>query len=71
VEILFPVTLPRHIRHLRDEVLGTYLADNVKARELQPDGTYVRRKPAPGEASVYSQAALLAPRGGYGGSGVV
>jgi polyphosphate kinase len=27
---------------LRDEILGSYLKDNVKARILQPDGTYVR-----------------------------
>ena len=35
VEVLFPVEDERLIRHLRDEVLATYLADNVKARCLQ------------------------------------
>jgi polyphosphate kinase len=69
VEILFPVSLPRHVRHLRDDVLGAYLADNFKARELRPDGTYVRVKPAAGEAIVYSQNVLLTPRGVHGASG--
>ncbi len=62
VEILFPVSLPRHVRHLRDDILGQYLADNVKARELRPDGTYARIKPASGEAVVNSQNMLLMPR---------
>jgi polyphosphate kinase len=59
VEVLFPVEDERLIRHLRDEVLVTYLADNVKARWLHPDGNYTRRQPAPGEALVSSQAAFL------------
>ena len=59
VEVLFPVEDERLIRHLRDEVLVTYLADNVKARCLRADGSYARHQPAPGEALVNSQAALL------------
>jgi polyphosphate kinase len=59
VEVLFPVEDDRLIRHLRDEVLATYLADNVKARWLHADGTYARRQPAPGERPVSSQAAFL------------
>ena len=27
---------------LRNEILGAYLKDNIKARLLQPDGAYVR-----------------------------
>jgi polyphosphate kinase len=42
VEILFPVQDPRLVHHLRDEVLATYLADNVKARRMLPDGSYQR-----------------------------
>jgi polyphosphate kinase len=59
VEVLFPVQDERLIRHLRDEVLVTYLDDQVKARCLRADGSYERRSPAPGEAAVSSQAALL------------
>jgi polyphosphate kinase len=42
VEVLFPVQDETIIQHLRDDVLAAYQRDNVKARKLQPDGTYVR-----------------------------
>ena len=41
-EVLFPVTQPDLHKRLRDEILAAYLADNTKARVLQPDGEYVR-----------------------------
>jgi polyphosphate kinase len=41
-EVLFPVTQADLHKRLRDEILGAYLADNTKARLLQPDGEYVR-----------------------------
>jgi polyphosphate kinase len=59
VEVLFPVEDARLIRHLRDKVLVTYLADNVKARCLRADGSYERHLPAPGEAMVNSQGVFL------------
>jgi len=59
VEVLFPVEDERLIRHLRDEVLATYLADNVKARWLRADGTYAPRQQAAGEVRISSQAAFL------------
>jgi polyphosphate kinase len=62
VEILFPVESPRLIRHLRDDVLGLYLRDNVKARELRADGSYARRRPSDGEPAVNAQAWLLGQR---------
>jgi polyphosphate kinase len=39
LEILFPIVNAGLRRRLID-VLGTFFADNVKARALQPDGTY-------------------------------
>jgi polyphosphate kinase len=39
LETIFPVVSP-HLRRRLVEVLRTYFADNVKARELLPDGTY-------------------------------
>jgi polyphosphate kinase len=62
VEILFPVQAPALVRYLRDEVLGVYLADNVKARQLLPDGTYTCIQPEPGQPLVTSQAWLLSHR---------
>jgi polyphosphate kinase len=41
-EVMFPVDDPALSARLRDEILGAYLKDNVKARLLQPDGSYVR-----------------------------
>jgi polyphosphate kinase len=41
-EVLFPVTQADLHKRLREEILAAYLADNTKARLLQPDGEYVR-----------------------------
>lgn len=59
VEVLFPVLDPRLTGLLRQEVLATYLADNVKVRLLKPDGSYERLQPAPGQRPVNAQAELL------------
>ena len=62
VEVLFPVRDPSLIRHLRDEVVETYLRDNVRARRMRGDGSYERLVPREGEAPLDSQASLLAGR---------
>lgn len=43
VEVLFPLQDERLKERVRREVLDAALADNVKMRWLQPDGTYVRQ----------------------------
>jgi len=48
-ETVFPVDDPALAARLRNEILAAYLADNTKARLLQPDGRYVRA-PQPGPA---------------------
>ncbi|MGA9963997.1 MAG: polyphosphate kinase 1 [Terriglobales bacterium] len=58
VEVVFPVRDPKLIRHLRDQVLATYLADTVKARHMQPNGNYVRSSNRTQEA-VNSQQSLI------------
>ena len=50
-EVVFPVTQADLHRRLREEILAAYLADNVKARLLQPDGDYLRASPAGGAFS--------------------
>ncbi|HKF56739.1 MAG TPA: RNA degradosome polyphosphate kinase, partial [Blastocatellia bacterium] len=40
VELLAPIEDPRLRRHIRDEILESYLKDNVKARTLGPEGEY-------------------------------
>ena len=42
VEILFPLENTEHVRYVRDKMLETYLKDNMRARFMQQDGTYVR-----------------------------
>src|SRR2546422_752694 len=45
VEVAFPVETPPLRDHIINEVLPRFLNDRVKARELQPDGSYRRLKP--------------------------
>ena len=58
VEVLTPIKDQRLKAHLRDVVLGAYLKDNVNARCLESDGTYVRVKTADGEKRFDSQLNL-------------
>ena len=62
VEVLFPVESPDLIRHLRDDVLAVYLEDNVKARWMNPDGTYVRAKRDSKDVPVNIQERLIRRR---------
>jgi polyphosphate kinase len=57
IELLFPVEAPE----ARQKVLlalDAAFQDNVKARRLQPDGSYKRRKPAKGEEPFRAQLVL-------------
>jgi polyphosphate kinase len=56
-EVVFPVVDEAAKRRLRDEILEAYLRDNVKARLLRPDGSYVRA--AKTGASYAAQDALM------------
>jgi polyphosphate kinase len=59
VEVMFPVRDAKLIRHLHDDVLATYLADVVKARYMQPDGSYLRDANRGGEGAMNSQQWLI------------
>jgi hypothetical protein len=59
VEVLFPVLAPALATWVRESVLSTLLADNVKARDMRADGTYVRRVPAEGEAPSRCQSRFM------------
>ncbi len=58
IEVMFPVVDRRLRARIINEVLETGLADNVKARLLRPDGSYVRRPRAEDEPEVRSQVVL-------------
>lgn len=59
VEVIWPVEQPDLKVRLIEEILATSLADNLKARELQADGSYRRVTPKPGEEPVRSQQRFL------------
>lgn len=59
-EILYPIEDTELKARIIDEILMTYLGDNVKARLMQPDGSYVRVVPKDGAKPVRSQSALIA-----------
>jgi polyphosphate kinase len=41
-EVVFPVRSPEALARIRNEILPAYLADTIKARLQQPDGSYLR-----------------------------
>jgi polyphosphate kinase len=59
VEVVFPVEPEELKQRLIKEILATSLADNTKARELMPDGSYRRVAPGPGQSAVRSQERFL------------
>jgi polyphosphate kinase len=61
VEVLAPVLDPALITRLED-ILAVYLADNMKARIMQSDGTYRRACPGPGEPEIEAQRVFLPDR---------
>ena len=50
VEVMFPIESPPLKKRILRDILPAYLKDNVKARILQSDGTYLSIKPKSGEA---------------------
>ena len=66
VEVLFPIEDRVLKKHMRDEMLEIYLRDTVNAHELQPDGSYLRLRPAKGQAPFSAQDWFLAHSGAHG-----
>ena len=55
IEVAFPIEMPALRDQIVNDVIPTVLNDRVKARELQPDGTYRRLKPEGPEPSRQAQ----------------
>jgi polyphosphate kinase len=62
VEVLFPIREPHLIQQIRDNILATYMKDNVKARLMQSDGSYIRVKPDNAQPLINSQQFFLKQR---------
>jgi polyphosphate kinase len=58
VEAAVPIEDPRLQEELK-AILDLQLGDNVNAWDMQPDGHYVKRSPAPGEEPRSSQDLLM------------
>jgi polyphosphate kinase len=60
VEVMFPIESPELKERILHEIIPAYLNDNVKARILQPDGTYLHLRPPEGGIAYRCQERLLA-----------
>jgi polyphosphate kinase len=58
-EVAFPVRDPAAKARIHDEILPSYLADTIKARLQQPDGTYRRASEILKDASAFSAQDFL------------
>ncbi len=65
VEVLFPVEDAKVAQFLRDEVLETYLNDNVKARIMRPDGSYYHNTSGSPENIVNAQLTFVERRNNW------
>lgn len=59
VEVMFPIEDAKIRQWIRNELLGSQLLDNVKARDMASDGSYRKRAPKPGEAPFRSQSKFM------------
>jgi polyphosphate kinase len=59
VEVVFPIEPADIKQRVINDILQVSLADNVKARELQPDGSYRRLKLRDGEKPLRSQERFM------------
>jgi polyphosphate kinase len=59
IEVVFPIEDGNLIDRLKNELLELQLADNTKARLLQPDGTYLLLKPGKKEVPRRSQTEFI------------
>ncbi|MFP7723816.1 polyphosphate kinase 1 [Lysobacter sp. A3-1-A15] len=60
VETGFPIVDPELAARATDETIDNYLADNLNAWELQPDGEYLKVVPGEGTPPHSAQSVLLA-----------
>ncbi len=58
-EVVFPVRDPAVMARIHGEILPAYMADTVKARIQQPDGSYVRASKLMKDAAVFSSQEFL------------
>ena len=60
IEVVIPVRDGNLCERIKSDILEVTLADNVKARMLQPDGSYLLSKPGRGKPAHRSQTEFMA-----------
>jgi polyphosphate kinase len=58
-EVVYPVRDPAALERIHGEILPAYMADTVKARIQQPDGSYVRASKLAKDATTFSAQDFL------------
>ena len=61
---MFPILAPDLKQRVLREILPVYLADNVRARELDEHGVFHLLRPGEGQPAVRCQIEFLERRGG-------
>jgi polyphosphate kinase len=64
VELMFPVLAPELSGRILQEIVPVYLADNVRARQLNPEGEFHKLHPRDGEPPRRCQVEFLEQRAG-------
>lgn len=59
VEVLFPIEDPGLNRYIREQLLDCYLTDSLRARFMQPDGSYIRLAVPPDSTPLDCQQKML------------
>lgn len=59
VEVIFPIEDSRLRQYLMQDLFDAYFADNIKARHMLPDGSYVRYKRKEGEEPFNCQLSFI------------
>jgi polyphosphate kinase len=59
VEVVFPIDDEDHKRRIYQELIEWALADRSKSRQMEPDGTYMRRHPIADELALGMQDQLM------------
>jgi polyphosphate kinase len=59
VELMFPVLAPELSARILKEIIPVYLADNMRARQLDAEGVFHLLRPGPGETPLRCQIQML------------
>jgi len=62
IETVFPINDPTLKKYIKEQIIDMQLSDNVKARVLQNDGSWILRKPGNNPPLNFQQWCIDNPR---------